>query len=350
MAKLKKITSIVEVAKQAGVSVTTASRALNDSPLVKPETKAQIVEISARLGYSLSERRPGPKPGGAGRKRKIAFLRFLDRYHMDLDASAANSSFLSLQRGVDEGARENGITTTLYILSTEDELPDTIADGGYNGFLLLGHRPHVSVEDFLKTRPCCWVMSNPWRPTWGDHVKPDHWEAGIIAAEYLIAHGCTAPVVIKLGQKDRVQVLREQGFAYVMARQGLQMESFAAMRPLSDEPSAFPEAICVDEIVESLKKLKHRPDSFFMDCDRTLATLYPVLVNERLIVPGSTCLIGCDNQMQYLRGINPYPATIEIHFELVGRLGSAQLAWRMAHQEISQRVRATTSPSLISLS
>lgn len=43
--------TIKDIARLAGVSYSTVSKALNDSPLVKAETKRRIVELAAQLGY-----------------------------------------------------------------------------------------------------------------------------------------------------------------------------------------------------------------------------------------------------------------------------------------------------------
>ncbi|WP_067838258.1 LacI family DNA-binding transcriptional regulator [Amphibacillus sediminis] len=43
--------TIKDIAKQAGVSYSTVSKALNNSPLVKDDTKTKIIEVAERLGY-----------------------------------------------------------------------------------------------------------------------------------------------------------------------------------------------------------------------------------------------------------------------------------------------------------
>jgi LacI family transcriptional regulator len=326
--------------------VATVSRALNDSPLVTPETKHLISEVAGKMGYSLPSRRPGPKPGKPSRRRKVALINFLDRYHVGIDTP---STFLSLQRGVNSGVRDHGVLVDLHVLSTDTELPETIRDGSYCGFLLLGRQPHASIEDFLRKQPCCWVMSNPWTPTWGDHVMPDHREAGMIAARYLMERGCKYPAVIKLGQLDRVQALRTEGFVYAASLEKIKTHALTAKKALSGERLSYPEVVYVDEVVEGIKKMNPQPDGFYMDNDRSVATLYTVMVREKLIVPGKTGLIGCDNQTQYLKGISPYPATIEVHFEQIGRIGVSQLLWRIRNPDC-QRVRSLISPTLISLS
>ena len=44
--------TIKDIARLANVSHTTVSRALNDSPLIKPGTKKKIVEIASQLNYT----------------------------------------------------------------------------------------------------------------------------------------------------------------------------------------------------------------------------------------------------------------------------------------------------------
>lgn len=43
--------TIKDIARLAGVSYSTVSKALNDSPLVRPDTKQRIVELASQLGY-----------------------------------------------------------------------------------------------------------------------------------------------------------------------------------------------------------------------------------------------------------------------------------------------------------
>ncbi|WP_191565963.1 LacI family DNA-binding transcriptional regulator [Metabacillus idriensis] len=44
--------TIKDIARESGVSYSTVSKALNDSPLVKPDTKKKVIEAARNLGYS----------------------------------------------------------------------------------------------------------------------------------------------------------------------------------------------------------------------------------------------------------------------------------------------------------
>ena len=344
--KPKKAVTIIDVAKEADVSTATISRVLNGSPRVKVETKKRVMEIASRMGFSLSPQRPGPKPGQGARRKKVAFVSFPDRFHAG--ETEQPSTLLALQRGLVEGGQDHGITIHSQMLGAEDDLPDDFEKEKYSGFILLGQCPLPEVEAFLRTKPCCWVMNNPWTPTWGDHVMPDHREGGMMAAEYLIAHGARRLAVATLGTVDRVSALRDEGFSYAANKQGICSKSVVAVGSIPGEPGGYPAAVYVDEVVGMLKKLRPHPDGLFFDSDRSLSILYPVLIREKLIIPGKTILISCNNQQRYLKGISPHPATMNIHFEEIGQLGVAQLAWRMRNPDC-QRIRSLISPTLISL-
>lgn len=338
--------SITDVANAAGVSVATVSRVFNNSPSVKPDTRRRVLDAAEKKGYSLPERRPGPKPGSHRCRKRIAVINFFDRFHYSTQIA---STYLALLKGLHEGCRTQQVFLGEFLMSTESGLSDELQSGRYAGFLLVGFPPHKSAQAFLKTKPCCWLMNNPWTPTWGDHVMPDHREVGMMAAEYLIAHRSKHPAIIKLGRTERVTALRQEGFAYAGSKAGVTVQSLAAKGLLNGEGLLYPEEVYVDETIEGIKQMKPRPDGFFIDCDRSLATLYPVMVREKLIVPGKTLLISCNNQQLYLEGISPHPATMEVHFEQIGRIGVAQLMWRIKNPDC-RRLRTLISPTLIALS
>jgi DNA-binding LacI/PurR family transcriptional regulator len=49
--RFNKVITLQDIAREAGVSIATASMALNDHPSISAKTKARIYEIQQRLGY-----------------------------------------------------------------------------------------------------------------------------------------------------------------------------------------------------------------------------------------------------------------------------------------------------------
>lgn len=65
--------TIKDIAKLAGVSISTASRALNDNPRISEATRTKVKQIAAELGYSpnynaqtLTRGEPGERPTWSG--------------------------------------------------------------------------------------------------------------------------------------------------------------------------------------------------------------------------------------------------------------------------------------------
>ena len=52
--------SVRDIAKQAGVSITTVSRALNSHPDISPKTRERVMKTADRVGYALKNQRPAP--------------------------------------------------------------------------------------------------------------------------------------------------------------------------------------------------------------------------------------------------------------------------------------------------
>ncbi|MDA8322007.1 MAG: LacI family DNA-binding transcriptional regulator [Actinomycetota bacterium] len=78
--------TIADVARAAGVSVTTVSHALNDKGRVDPETRERIAQVVARLGYRANRHARGLRSGRSG---SIALL-------LPLGLDASTDEVLSL--------------------------------------------------------------------------------------------------------------------------------------------------------------------------------------------------------------------------------------------------------------
>src|SRR2546423_11022047 len=114
--------SINEVAKLAGVSSSTVSRVMNNHPRVAPETAQAVRKAMQTLGYTPSERRPGPKPSFRSRtgSANIAFLVF------GASRNRATPAFEELLRGVSLGASRNDLNLAFSHVADVNHLPSRI--------------------------------------------------------------------------------------------------------------------------------------------------------------------------------------------------------------------------------
>jgi len=100
-------------------------------------------------------------------------------------------------------------------------------------------------------------------------------------------------------------------------------------------------------LVKALKKKRPRTDGVFVPGDGEAAIFHPLLLKHGLMPGKDLQLISCNNEHSHLAGLDPRPATIDIRFETIGRLGVSQLLWRIANPAVPGRARTTVEPVLV---
>ena len=91
---------IKEVAKLAGVSVSTVSRALNETTYVKDETRLRVLDAAHKLNYSPNAFAKGLK---SNKSNTIALV----------IPDIGNMIFPKITQGVEQVMRKNGYITVL---------------------------------------------------------------------------------------------------------------------------------------------------------------------------------------------------------------------------------------------
>jgi DNA-binding LacI/PurR family transcriptional regulator len=118
--------TIRDVARAAGVSIGTVSRALKNQPGLSETTRVKVVAVARTLGYDAAQLRT--------RIRRLTFL--LHRQHNNF---AASPFFSHVLHGVEDACRERGIVPSVLTAGpTEDVLqqlrlhaPDAVAVAGF---------------------------------------------------------------------------------------------------------------------------------------------------------------------------------------------------------------------------
>ena len=128
-------TTIKDIARQAGVSHTTVSRALHHSSLISTRTTERIQEIAIELGYH---------PSVAARSLKTNRSQALGV----IVSHIADPYFSEILQGIDDIAQENGYS--LFIASAqqdpvrENAIVQTMREHRVDGVILCS--PHFSPE------------------------------------------------------------------------------------------------------------------------------------------------------------------------------------------------------------
>jgi DNA-binding LacI/PurR family transcriptional regulator len=336
--------SINTVAKLAGVSTSTVSRVINNHPRVAPETERSVRKAMQELGYTPSDRRPGPKSAGRLKteKKRAAFL------VLGASGQQATPAFAGLLRGVSLGGADNGIDVAFHFVPDPEEISGWILDQRMDGLLLHGTRPSGEIERRLRKIPTVWLMGNRRRPDWGDQVMPDSYEIGHLAAEYLITRGHKHLAFMNLDAGFWPFRLYCQSFTAAAADQATPV--IAVEQPLENSPDYWHRHSQkgVSDLVERFLALSPRPTGIFVADDMQVALLQPALQTRGVeLGPGHTQIISCNNESPFRVGLSPRPAAIDIRVESIGRRGVEQLLWRMAHLHLQERLICAVEPLVI---
>lgn len=118
--------TLKEISKEAGVSLSTVSRVLNDDPTisVKTETRQNILEIAERLQYQTSRSR---------RARVESSIQFLAIYDYKQEVEVNDPYYLSIRYGIESQCKKLNIK-----LDASYGFHNEINAGDYSGVLLVG--------------------------------------------------------------------------------------------------------------------------------------------------------------------------------------------------------------------
>lgn len=259
--------SITRVAKIAGVSSSTVSRVINNHPRVAPDTERAVRKAMEELGYTPSERRPGPKSQARlkSETKNIVFL------VLGALTGQSTPAFSGLLRGVSMGATEYNLDLSFSYVPDPQQLPSRIFDQGIDGVLLHGAKPGIEIERRLRKIPTVWLMGNRRRPEWGDQVMPDTYEVGHLAAQHLLSHGHTELAYLNLAADHWPFRQFYLAFQSTAAEQGANVVSIEQSRQVSSEYWRTHNMKAVELLVDRFMAVSPRPTGIFVAEDVQVA-------------------------------------------------------------------------------
>jgi DNA-binding LacI/PurR family transcriptional regulator len=258
--KTPKPTSL-EVAQLANVSQATVSRALRDSPLVKPETRARIREIARELHYRTDRNAALLR---TRRSRTLALLLFEESPH----EAQINPFFLSMLGHIAHAAARRNFDLLLSFQQLSDDWhTDYELSNRADGMILLGYGDYRSYTERLRHL----AETGSHFVIWGPVVEdlPGHYlccnneQGARIATEHLLAAGRRRIAFagdVSPGCPEFL--LRHRGFTEALAAAGvtqdprlqadaasLEADGYRAGRRLLDSGAPFDAVIAASDLI-----------------------------------------------------------------------------------------------------
>jgi len=304
-----RMVSVKDVARLAGVSAMTVSRAINAPEKLNPETLAKVRQAIEALNYvpSLSARKiRGGQSGG----RTIGVLA--------LDTATtpfAVEMLLSLERT----ARESG--WNLFILNAFESppSPQTID-------LMLAHRPDgivvsamnlrtVKIPPVLRSKPLVLSGCMADEPGVACYV-PDDEDGQYQAVRQALQRGYRRPLCINLPRGGLAWELRQRGLSHALAEAGIPPDGVGQYDLSTDD--AYQETIA--ELERRLHASGGRPDFDLLVCgnDRIALVAYQYLLGRGLHIPTDVAVLGYDNMVGIAELFHPPLSTVQLPYYEMG--------------------------------
>jgi DNA-binding LacI/PurR family transcriptional regulator len=271
--------TIRDVARRAGVGVGTVSRVLNDSPRVRPDKRARVLEAIAELGFV---RNPTAHSLSTGRGHAIGVI-------APFFTSPSSAERL---RGVSTGAAEHGYRLPLVDVETPGQRAAAFADvagrHAVEGVIVVSIQPTDAEVTALDRERRPMVLVDAAHPS-PPHVAIDDVLGGELATDHLLAKGHTRIAFVG----DRMPApfghssseLRLRGHRAALKRAGLEPRGEYARLGGHDRDEAR-------EVAAPLFALADPPNAVFAASDMQAAGVIEAAAAAGLRVPGDVAVIG----------------------------------------------------------
>ena len=301
-----KSAGIRDVAELAGVSVTTVSHVLNDTPhtRVAEETKMRVRQAAKTLGY-------GPnRAAQALRTNRSGLIGLLSE---DI-ATTPHAGRIIL--GAQDAAREHDLT--LVIINTERESSDgshrddvqALIDRQVDAVLYatMYHR-RVSLPPNLQGLPAVLIDSTD-RAGIVPAVVPDEVGGARAAVSHLVDAGHTR--IGFLNNDDDVPAThgRLEGYRAVLAEHGIPFDDSLVLTSPSETLPGY-------ELARRILSRPDRPSALFCYNDRMAMGAYRAAMELGLSIPDDLSIVGFDNQELIAANLFPGLTTVALpHYEM----------------------------------
>jgi DNA-binding LacI/PurR family transcriptional regulator len=324
-----------DVANLAGVSIGTASQALNNRPNVAPETRARVIDAARTLGYRK-------EPIVEVRQSELEILGLITKHDLG-EPHEANPFYSYIEAGVESECARQQISLMYATVEVDPSnhpvaWPTMISEQHMDGLILAGTFIEQTVDLFQRRTDVPIVLVDSYAPNLPfDSVVIDNTPAAMTAIEYLIENGHTRIGLIGWNEQSPPSV-QERQIGY---RQALQKHDI-------ERAYVQPSGLNREQGAEALRRLlgRHPQVTAVFACNDLSAL--GVLSGARemgLDVPRDLSVIGFDN-IAMAQEIIPPLTTIHVHKTWLGALSVRRLLER-AREPAQPKVTIALSTELV---
>ena len=273
---------MADIARLAGVSASTVSRALSGSPLIPEGTRNRITELANSLNYRVNV--------GAANLRKRGIQTIGVVILGDSMQMISDPFLLSILGSVADTLDERGMSLLLTRLKDDrmHVLSDLVESGQVGGLIVIGQ---LTLHDYLNELTRNGFPMVVWGANLPDALYPvvggDNAMGGYLATRHLIEQGCRR--IAFFGDTSHPEAgLRYQGYSRALTEAGI------ALDPRLLQSFLFGDSRIRDVIDRWLNQATPF-DAIFASSDVTAISLMGSLTERGISVPTQVKLVGYDD-------------------------------------------------------
>ncbi len=313
----KRFITIKDIAEEAGVSVNTVSRALNNKPDVSPQTKEKVLEIAKKLGYIRNS-------------DAVLFRKGTTKTIGVVFEDSSNPFYAEVFKGIETSARKYGYQVILmnterdYI--NEMQAVDTLLQKRVDGIIISPTQfDSKDIEKLIKLNFPFVILGVHFENDELDEVYSNDVKGGYLATKHLLSKGRRKILMLNGFMYKSVARMRYEGYSKALSEFGLQPyimveieegyeSAFNKMLELKDVD--FDGLFCFNDVfaIAALKALR--------------------LLGKR--VPEDVSVVGYDD-ISYAEFVQPSLTTVRIDKFLEGIVAFEMLYERLSNLRTSPK-------------
>jgi len=272
--------TIKDIAREAGVSYATVSRALSEGKPVNEKTRQKILEVCQRMGYT---------PNSVARSMVMGESRLLGVIIPSIDNPFMSETAYHIERYAREQGYNIMLCNSFHSLDFEAQTFELLLGRQVDGVLFFpSHREsYHNIKKYLKQVPTVFVNEHlSDKPV--SYVATDNFQGSQLGVEYLLELGHRQILYLGRNSNTATHELRAKGYHHACQKNGLS--------PLFwDSPY---EDTTIEAGYEMAKELFRKPRYYtaMMASTDTLALGVLQAAEELgIAIPGDISLLGFDN-------------------------------------------------------
>ncbi len=327
--------TIKDVAREAGVSISTVSKVINKSPTISQATVDRVNEVMKNLNYY-----PNQSASNFARQstRNIVFLTRLER-----DVAFSNPHMFEIMCGAQKALSDKNYNLSLMSISTDQEEKDLIkkiiAQKSADGIILHGsvinrdlpsllvntNFPHIIIGKPEFESQLCWIDTN-------------NYLSGEIAAGHLLECGYKKIAFIGGSENDMISMHRLQGFQCAMEQKNIEIGREFISFGDSTKDSGYTQ-------MSQLLDIMVKPEAVICENNSIALGVVKSIKERGLTIPGDIALITFD-EYPFSHIIEPIPTVVNINVFDMGIQAGSTLIRKIKNPSL-QVQSYTTLPELI---